>query len=125
MSTRKNNDDPNNIEDGGHQITPVHDRMSQGDKIALSAIGAVFLVIALGLMLVAKWFLSTFFGMFQTIDDGLGFRTAFLIGTGISFATIILFAIVAGEGVVGELPTMIIGFFVMILFFTLSLAMVF
>lgn len=34
----------------------------------------------------------------------------------------ITFALVSGNGALGELPTVVIGFFVMVAFFTLSIA---
>jgi hypothetical protein len=122
MSTRKNDDLP---ESGGVDIRNEELGMGRGDKLALSLIAVVFFAICFGLMIAVKWFFSTFFGMFDVIDDGIGLRGAFMIGVVLSFITIILFAIVAGEGVVGELPTMIIGVFIMILFFTFSIAFVF
>jgi hypothetical protein len=36
----------------------------------------------------------------------------------------VVFALVAGDGVVGELPVMLVFFFVMVAFFTLSIAII-
>ena len=51
-------------------------------------------------------------------------RDAFLTALPLSFAVIILFALVAGDGLVGELGAMLLGFFVMLIFFTGSIALV-
>ena len=125
MSTRNKPDTPDDIESGTSDIRQSGSLMSREDKIVFGIAAGLFLAICVGIMLLTRWFLGTFFGMFQAIDSGIGIRDAFLTGTGLSFLTIISFAIVAGEGVVGELPTMIVGLFILIIFFTLSIAMVF
>jgi hypothetical protein len=74
------------------------------------------------------WVLSTMLGPMGgavgAIQAGVGLRDAFLTALPLSFAVIILFALVAGDGLVGELGAMLLGFFVMLIFFTGSIALV-
>jgi hypothetical protein len=83
---------------------------------------AAVCLVGLGLI----WAVSAAFGLLGiaigAAETGVGVRDAFLVSVPISFAVILLFALVAGDGLVGELGVMLIGFFVMLLFFTGSIA---
>jgi len=102
--------------------TPKSPGMPREDKIAFGVILAVVCLIGLGLI----WALSGALGLFGVAigatQAGIGLRDAFLVSVPISFAVIILFALVAGDGIVGELGAMLIGFFVMLIFFTGAIA---
>lgn len=98
--------------------------MPREDKMAFGVILGLICLIGLGLI----WALSGALGLFGVAvgatQAGIGLRDAFLISVPISFAVIILFALVAGDGVVGELGMMLIGFFVMLIFFTGAIAVI-
>lgn len=98
--------------------------MHTEDKVLL-AILAIFLpAIALGLIFVCRWIMAGMFGMAVGASEGVGFRDAFISAIVISTLLMIVFALVAGDGAMGELATMIVGFFLMVTFFTVAIALV-
>lgn len=99
--------------------------MDRDDRIALTVIAIVLGVVFIFILLGLEWLLSVLAGGVVAADGGVGFRSAFLTASGLSVLVMIVFAIVAGDGVVGEMPVMIAGFFLMLIFFTLSIALIF
>ena len=99
--------------------------MEKEDKLAFSLVLALLCVAALGLALAVKFVGAALFGWFDAADAGIGLKPAFVAALIISTILILLFALVAGDGLLGELPTILIGFFVLTAFFTLSIAWVF
>lgn len=99
--------------------------MAREDKLALTLISGLSAVLIVLLMLAARTIMGAFGYVMDTATAGVGFKTAFLVSIGISFFFMLIFALFAGDGVVGELGLMIVGFFVMITFFTLSIALMF
>ena len=99
--------------------------MEKEDKIAFSAMLVVLCALIFGLMWGVKVVGGALFGWFDAADAGVGFKDALVTGVILSTVLLVLFALVAGDGVVGELPSMIIGFFVLTLFFTFSIAWIF
>lgn len=87
---------------------------------ALAALLVALLVLAAAVSLpgLSDWVAATF-------DDGIGLRTSALVAAIVSVAVILVFALVAGEGLIGELQFMIPGFFLFFVFFWLMLAWVF
>ncbi len=61
----------------------------------------------------------------EVFTPGLGLRTAAIIAAVVSFLVLIVFAIVSGDGIIGELAFVIPGFFVFFLFFWIMTAWVF
>ena len=61
----------------------------------------------------------------EVFSPGLGLRTAAIIAAVVSFLVLIAFAIVSGDGVIGEIAFVIPGFFVLFLFFWIMTAWVF
>lgn len=61
----------------------------------------------------------------QVFTPGLGLKSAAIIASVISIVVLILFAIFAGDGLIGEIQFMIPGFFTFFLFFWLMTAWVF
>ncbi len=61
----------------------------------------------------------------MTFDAGLGLRTSAIIAALISVAVLVVFALAAGDGLIGEIQFMIPGFFLFFVFFWLMLAWVF
>jgi hypothetical protein len=87
---------------------------------ALAALLIVLLVLALATSLPAfsDWVSVTF-------DAGIGLRTAALWAAIVSVVVLLVFALTAGEGLIGELQFMIPGFFLFFVFFWLMLAWIF
>ena len=100
--------------------------MEKEDKIAFGLLSIVLCVILVAALYGIKIFGAALFGWFeQSGSTGLGFKEAFFYATGLSTVLIILFALFAGDGVFGELLTMVISFFLFTLFFTVSIAWIF
>ena len=88
------------------------------------ATGLVLLVVVLALAaLLAGPMLQAFF--YASLEPGLGVKAAFAWGFGLTFAMFVAFAIVAGEGVIGELPIMLAAFLAFWVIFSLSVAWIF
>lgn len=98
------------------------------DRALRMAIGlglAVVLLLVLG-----TWFLTTIIPEVaawgnSAFEPGLGLRTAAVVAAGVSILVLIVFAVSAGDGLIGEFQFMIPGFFLFFLFFWLMLAWVF
>jgi len=114
-------DNDRNVPQGGAP-EPHPNRGAREDRIAFGVI--IGLICIIGFCLI--WGLAALLDLLgiaaEATDAGIGIRDAFLISTPISFSVIILFALVAGDGLVGEMGAMLIGFLVLLLFFTGSIA---
>ncbi|MBF0232843.1 MAG: hypothetical protein HQK65_07375 [Desulfamplus sp.] len=99
--------------------------METEDKVAFTVLIIVIGGVVFGLMWGVKIIGSTLFGWFITADTGMGFKDALIYSLVLSTFLMVLFTLVAGDGLVGELPSMLIGFFLFVAFFTLSLAWIF
>ena len=99
--------------------------MEKADKIAFTVISVPFGAIIVGIMWLIKLFGIEVLGWFQEADSGIGFKSSLIISSIISSCLIILFALVAGDGVLGELPAMVLSFFAFTIFFMLSIAWIF
>jgi len=98
--------------------------MPTEDKVLLGILGVVVPLIVVGALFALRWVLVSLVGLTAGIDAGVGLRDAFVASIVISVVMMIVFAIVAGDGALGELTIMIIGFFIMVVFFTLSIALI-
>ena len=99
-------------------------RMAREDKIVLSVIIAVLSLLFIGGLLLIQAGLALFGYATEGMSDGIGMRSAFLISLAISFIFMIVFAFIAGDGVMGELGLMLVGYFIMVIFFTVSIAVI-
>ena len=100
--------------------------MEKEDKIAFSILAAIFLAVVFGVMLLVKFVGASLFGWFEASEaTGIGFKESFTYAIGVSIFLMVFFALFAGDGLIGELPTMLIGFFVFVGFFTFSIAWIF
>ena len=61
----------------------------------------------------------------ESFSPGLGLKDAAMVSLVVSFVIILVMAIFAGDGLIGEIQFMILGFFVFFLFFWLCLAWLF
>jgi hypothetical protein len=99
-------------------------RMPIEDKVAFGAILFVIGGLIIGALMLIRYFLGTMVVVADGMSQGVGLRTAFLWAIGLSVTFMVLFALVAGDGVIGELTVMLVGFFVMLIFFTFSIAII-
>lgn len=93
----------------------------------LAAIMAVCGLIVIGLL---AWGLITALPSMQAWVDvvfssGLGLKSASIIAAGVSFLVLIVLAVTAGDGIIGEIQFLIPGFFLFFMFFWLMIAWVF
>ena len=61
----------------------------------------------------------------ENFDDGIGLKGAAIISAAVSVLVLVVFAVAAGEGLIGEIQFMISGFFLFFVFFWLLIAWVF
>lgn len=87
---------------------------------ALAALLVALIVLAAAVTLpgLSEWVATTF-------DDGMGLQMAALVAAIVSVLVMLVFALAAGEGLIGELQFMIPGFFLFFVFFWLLLAWIF
>lgn len=92
--------------------------------LAIAVLAAVFVVgLLVSLAVIEVPRLAAL--MEETFSPGLGLRSAAIIAAVISFVVLIAFAVASGDGLLGELPFVIGGFFVFFLFFWIMTAWVF
>jgi hypothetical protein len=99
--------------------------VAEGDRRdirLLVALVVVALAIFAGLVVLAAPFLG---GIGATLDEGMGLRTAALWGFGVTVALMVLFALVAGDSLIGEIQFMLGAFFTFFVVITLLIAWVF
>lgn len=96
------------------------DRADRRQSLALFLGIAVTIAILLGL----GWFV---FGpaIAEAVAPGIGLRSAAMIAFGLALAMILVMAVVAGDGIVGELPVMVLGFFAFFIVAWLMIAWIF
>jgi hypothetical protein len=85
-------------------------------------------VLGIGLVLVI---LGVLFGppllgdLSATLEPGVGLKTAAIWSFGVTFVMFLVFAVVAGDGLLGEIQFMLGGFFLFFVIITLLIAWVF
>ena len=79
-------------------------------------------LVVLGIVLLALMFLPV---VVQSFEPGVGLKLASIIGFFVTTTLFIVFAIFAGDGLLGEIQFMIGGFLLFYLIFTVMIAWVF
>jgi hypothetical protein len=96
------------------------------DKKSLLALVAIF-VSLIGLLALATWFMlplvADFFATY--FSPGLGLRSAAVISFFVTIITLVIFAVAAGDGLLGELQFMLSAFLAFFLVIWLMLAWIF
>ncbi|KAA3642123.1 MAG: hypothetical protein DWP95_05565 [Proteobacteria bacterium] len=90
---------------------------NESRKIALALVGVVSLVVMAGLLLLPS--------LVAAMAPGLGLKDAAIIAFFVTAILLIIFAVAAGDGLLGELQFMLAGFFLFYLIFWLMIAWVF
>lgn len=91
----------------------------------LTRLAVVVLIAVLVLALLVVFLLPAAAPIVGTLNEGLGIREAVSWGFGLTVALIAFFALVAGDGLLGELQFMLGAFFAFFLILTLLIAWVF
>ncbi len=90
---------------------------NESRKIALALVGIVSLVVIAGLLMLPS--------LAEAMAPGLGLKDAAIIAFFVTAILLIIFAVAAGDGLLGELQYMLAGFFLFYLIFWLMIAWVF
>ena len=90
---------------------------NESRKIALALVGVVSLVVLAGLLMLPA--------LAEAMAPGLGLKDAAIIAFFVTAILLIIFAVAAGDGLLGELQYMLAGFFLFYLIFWLMIAWVF
>lgn len=82
------------------------------------------ILVSIAIVLGLAWFI---FGpaIAAAVEPGIGLRSAAMIAFGLALAVILVMAVAAGDGIVGELPTMVLGFLAFFVIAWLMIAWVF
>lgn len=107
--------------------------MSRGDRrdsrialrILLGVSGLAALLAALLVLAAATTLPGLSDWVALTFDSGIGLKNAAITSAVISLTVMVIFALAAGEGLIGEIQFMIPGFFLFFVFFWLMIAWVF
>lgn len=90
---------------------------NESRKIALALLAIVSLVVMAGLLMLPS--------LAAAMAPGLGLKDAAIIAFFVTAILLIIFAVAAGDGLLGELQFMLGGFFLFYLIFWLMIAWVF
>ncbi len=90
---------------------------NESRKIALALLAIVSLVVIAGLLMLPS--------LAAAMAPGLGLKDAAIIAFFVTAILLIIFAVAAGDGLLGELQYMLAGFFLFYLIFWLMIAWVF
>lgn len=111
------------IPEGDAPIQDIRDRpMPVEDKVAFALILGIIMTIGTFLIWFARRVFHAAGVVLGDAQTGLNLGDAFFPAMFIAFVVMVAFALVAGDGVVGELGLVVIGFFVMLVFFMFSIA---
>jgi len=99
--------------------------MGAGDRGDLKWLAVVVLMSVMVLALLVLFLLPAATPIIGTLNEGLGLRESVPWGFGLTVALIAFFALVAGDGLIGELQFMLGAFFSFFLILTLLIAWVF
>jgi len=94
-------------------------------RILLGVSGLVALMVALVVLAAATALPGLSEWVAVTFDGGIGLKNAAIVSAVISLTVMVVFALAAGEGLIGEIQFMIPGFFLFFVFFWLMIAWVF
>ncbi len=99
--------------------------MGANNQTDLKLLGVAILIAVLLLVAVVAVFLPAVVPALGAMDEGMGVKAAVPWGFGLTVGLFIVFAIVAGDGLIGELQFMLGSFFAFFLILTLLIAWVF
>lgn len=99
--------------------------MGAANRGDLKLLAVVVLIAVLVLVLLAVFLLPAATPIVSTLNEGLGIKESVPWGFGLTVALIAFFALVAGDGLLGELQFMLGAFFSFFLILTLLIAWVF
>ena len=86
------------------------------------------IVLGIGLLLVivgVVFGLPMLEGFFASLQPGVDIKTAAIWSFGVTIAMFVFFALVAGDGILGEFHFMLVGFFLFFVIITLLIAWIF
>ena len=100
-----------------------HDRQ-EATRLFVAAAVALVLLVAMGAA--GLYYVTEVMGAEDPFAEGLGLKNAALISFAVSFAAILVMAVVSGgDAIFGELPFTILGFLIFFVIFWLMIAWIF
>ncbi|NCC40448.1 MAG: hypothetical protein EOM21_13515 [Gammaproteobacteria bacterium] len=99
--------------------------MGANNRGDLKLLAIVILIAVIGLVLLAVFLLPAATPIVGTLNQGLGIKASVPWGFGLTVALLAFFALVAGDGLLGELQFMLGAFFSFFVILTLLIAWVF
>ena len=99
--------------------------MAEGSRGDLGVLAVVLTAGLVVLILGAVFGLPLLSEFAAALEPGMGLKQAALWGFGVTFVMFIVFAVAAGDGLIGELQFMLLGFFLFFAIITLLIAWIF
>jgi hypothetical protein len=102
------------------------DRHDRQEATRLFVAAAIALVLLVGMGAAGLYYFTEVMGESDPFSAGLGLKNAALISFGVSFAAILVMAVLSGgDAIFGELPFTILGFLIFFVIFWLMIAWIF
>ena len=95
------------------------------DRSDLKLLAIILVAVVAVLLVVGSLFLPMGQEVVTALNDGLSLKDATLWGFGVTVALFVLFAVVAGDGLIGEIQFMLTSFFVFFAVISLLIAWIF
>ncbi|MGH6735255.1 MAG: hypothetical protein ACRECX_04150 [Methyloceanibacter sp.] len=107
-------------------MTGEEDRRDRKEATRLFVAATVALVLLVAMGAAGLYYMTEVMGAADPFAEGLGLKNAALISFGVSFAAILVMAVVSGgDAIFGELPFTILGFLIFFVIFWLMIAWIF
>ena len=91
----------------------------------LKILAVILVAVAVVLLIVGSLLLPAGQEVITTLNDGMSLKDATVWGFGVTVALFVLFAVVAGDGLIGEIQFMLTSFFVFFAVLSLLIAWIF
>lgn len=102
------------------------DRRDRKEATGLFVAASIAMILLVLMGLAGFYYFAEAMGEGDLFSDGLGLKDAALISFGVSFAAILVMAVVSGgDAIFGELPFTIVGFLIFFVVFWLMIAWIF
>ena len=99
--------------------------MSEENRSDMKVLAIIVVAVVVLLVLAGSLFLPMGQEVLSALDDGMTLKEATVWGFGVTVAVLVLFAVVAGDSLIGEIQFMLGSFFAFFLVLTLLIAWIF
>ena len=112
------------IEPGENKPEPKRAGIDPADRVVLIVAAVILGGCFIGGALLLRGVITGLTGMATGVGAGVGLLGALPVSIALAVVLMLLFGLVAGD-TIGELPTMLAGFFLMTAFFTIVIAVIY